>query len=42
MTNKVTIVLENDFGRVMTRVKTDLCPAELMDKILEMECIEYE
>ena len=38
MTNqkKINIVLEDDFGRVQTIIKTDLTPSDLMDKILEI------
>ena len=37
---EINIVLTDDFGRVMTRVKTKLSPPELMDKIMELEEIE--
>lgn len=36
----VRILLEDDFGRTVTKVKTRLSPPMLMDKILEMEVIE--
>ena len=31
---KVSIVLEDDFGRVQTTIETELSPSDLMDKIL--------
>lgn len=34
----IAITLEDDFGRVHTRIKTRYNPNELMDKIIE----EYE
>ena len=37
---KVTIVLEDDFGRTMTAIKTRLSPPLLMDKILELRELE--
>ena len=37
---KVTIVLEDDFGRTMTVVKTRLSPPLLMDTILELKELE--
>ena len=39
MTEKrlINIVLEDDFGRTVTKVKTRLSPPMLMDKILELE-----
>ena len=37
---KVTIVLEDDFGRTQTIVKTRFSPPMLMDKILELEDVE--
>ncbi len=37
---EITITLEDDFGRVNTRVTTKLSPPELMDKILELEDVE--
>lgn len=33
---QVRIILEDDFGRAMTRIKTKLSPPQLMDKILEV------
>lgn len=33
---KITIVLEDDFGRATTKVTTKLSPPQLMDKILEL------
>ena len=37
MTEKlVNIVVEDDFGRVQTKVKSDLSAPDLMDKILEV------
>jgi hypothetical protein len=38
--NTINIILENDFGRVQTKIKTELYPSELMDKILEMEEVQ--
>lgn len=32
---KVSIVLEDDFGRVQTAIETELSAPDLMDKILE-------
>ena len=32
----VNIILEDDFGRVMTAIKTDIFLADIMDKILEV------
>lgn len=32
---KVNIVVEDDFGRVQTIIKTELFPTQIMDKILE-------
>ena len=32
---KVTIVVEDDFGRVQTAIKTELSAPQIMDKILE-------
>lgn len=41
MTKKqITIELEDDFGRVHTKVTTKLSPPELMDKILEIDEID--
>ena len=37
---EIRITLEDDFGRVMTGVKTKLSPPELMDKILELGDVE--
>lgn len=34
---QINIVLEDDFGRVQTKIKTNLSPPELMDKILELK-----
>ena len=36
----INIVLEDDFGRTVTKVKTRLSPPQLMDKILKMEEVE--
>ena len=36
----IKIVLEDDFDRTVTKVKTRLSPSMLMDKILELEDIE--
>ena len=36
----VTITIEDDFGRTVTKVKTRLSPPMLIDKILEMEEVE--
>ena len=36
----IKIVLEDDFGRTVTKVKTRLSPPMLMDKILELEEVE--
>lgn len=36
----IKIVLEDDFGRTVTEVKTRLSPPMLMDKILELEEVE--
>lgn len=36
MTKRLTtIIVEDDFGRVQTKVETDLFPPELMDMFLE-------
>ena len=32
---KISIVLEDDFGRVQTIIETELSASDLMDKILE-------
>ena len=42
MTEKrlVTITLEDNFGRTVTKVKTRLSSPMLMDKIMELEEIE--
>ena len=37
---EIAITLEDDFGRVYTRVISKLSPPELMDKILELEDLE--
>lgn len=37
---RVNIVLEDDFGRVQTIIKTKLSPSMLMDKILELDEID--
>ena len=37
---KISITLEDDFGRVHTRITTVLSPPMLMDKILELEDVE--
>ena len=34
---EVIIVLEDDFGRVQTTMKTELSPPQLMDKIFELK-----
>ena len=36
----VTITIEDDFGRTVTKLKTRLSPPMLMDKILELEEVE--
>ena len=36
----IKVVLEDDFGRTVTKVKTRLSPPMLMDKILKMEEVE--
>ncbi len=36
----ICIVLEDDFGRTQTKVKTRLSPPMLMDKIMELEEVE--
>lgn len=36
----INIVLEDDFGRTVTKVKTRLSPPMLMDKILKMNEVE--
>ena len=36
----IKIVLEDDFGRTVTKVKTRLSPPMLMDKILELGEVE--
>lgn len=36
----VTITIEDDFGRTVTKVKTRLSPSILMDKIIELEEVE--
>lgn len=33
---QVNIVLEDEFGRVQTKITTKLSPPQLMDKILEV------
>lgn len=33
---KISIVLEDDFGRATTSITTKLSPPQLMDKILEV------
>lgn len=38
--HKIEIVLEDDFGRVQTRVTTKLSAPDLMDKILELGDVE--
>ena len=38
----IKIVLEDDFGRTVTKVKTRLSPPMLMDKILELEEVEWQ
>ena len=42
MTEKrlVTITIEDNFGRTVTKVKTRLSPPMLMDKIMELEEVE--
>jgi len=42
MTEKrlINIIIEDDFGRVTTKVKTRLSPPMLMDKIMELEEVE--
>ena len=44
MTEKriIKIVLEDDFGRTVTKVKTRLSPPMLMDKILKMNEVEWQ
>ena len=37
---KIEIILEDDFGRVQTKVTTELSAPELMDKILELGDVE--
>lgn len=37
---KMTIILEDDFGRTMTTVKTRLSPPILIDKIMELKELE--
>ena len=32
----ITIVLEDDFGRAMTSIKTELSPPQLIEKIVEL------
>ena len=34
---EVNIVLEDEFGRVQTTIKTELSPPQLMDKIFELK-----
>lgn len=38
--HKICIVLEDDFGRIQTILKTRLSLLMLMDKILELEEVE--
>lgn len=38
--HKVSITIEDDFGRTVTKVKTRLSTPMLMDKILELEEVE--
>ena len=33
---EVEIILQDDFGRVQTKIKTKYSPPDLMDKILEI------
>ena len=33
---QVSIIVEDDFGRVMTSINTRLSPPQLMEKILEV------
>lgn len=42
MTEKrsVNIVLTDDFGRVQTKVKTNLSPPDLMDEILKLKVLK--
>ena len=32
----IVIVLEDDFGRAMTSIETELSPPQLLDKIMEL------
>ena len=36
MENEISIVLEDDFGRAMTSIKTELSPPQLIEKIMEL------
>lgn len=36
MEKEVTIIVEDDFGRAMTSIKTELSPPQVMDKIVEL------
>ena len=34
MEHEITIIIKDDFGRAQTRIKTELSPPQLLDKIL--------
>ena len=36
MEKEISIVLEDDFGRAMTSIKTELSPPQLIEKIMEL------
>ena len=36
MEHEITIIIKDDFGRAQTRIKTELSPPQLLDKILEV------
>lgn len=42
MEKEIIIVLEDDFGRAMTSIKTELSPPQLLEKIMEWFGEKYE